>query len=310
MATKEELLEKNLDDLKEMAKEADLKGRSSMGKEELAEALADGGSSDEAEVEAEAKADDGEDHDAPLGHDSAASDASDQDVVDELSPSGKEAFEEMGDVAAHEADLALDASGPLHLQSPHDRIMTGAVSEEHAKEQEEALADRPEDGAYAGEVTEAGFSEDGSFSHLKSEDEQAVSDPDKTKGELRAAGELKQEDVIDYEAYREDADEADEEFDASAKLAQGAGFGNSDVAGGGEYARPYGQKAVFYTDGLGGAAEQNLERAYEIPELLQSNDPVVREAGDESDSEGKEMSDEDKQEAEEVKEGSRQESDE
>jgi hypothetical protein len=42
------------------------------------------------------------------------------------------------------------------------------------------------------------------------------------------------------------------------------------------------QKANLYTDGESGAADHNLERAYEIHENLQSNDPTVRAAGDES----------------------------
>ena len=42
------------------------------------------------------------------------------------------------------------------------------------------------------------------------------------------------------------------------------------------------QKGVLYTDGLSGGADSNLERAYEIPENLQSNDPEVRAVGDES----------------------------
>lgn len=41
-------------------------------------------------------------------------------------------------------------------------------------------------------------------------------------------------------------------------------------------------KAVLYTDGLSGHAEQNLERAYEFNERLQSNNPDVRRAGDNS----------------------------
>lgn len=48
----------------------------------------------------------------------------------------------------------------------------------------------------------------------------------------------------------------------------------------------YPQKSVLYTDGLSGRAEENLERAYEIPEVLQSSDEEEREAGDESNSSG------------------------
>jgi len=46
----------------------------------------------------------------------------------------------------------------------------------------------------------------------------------------------------------------------------------------------YPQKGVLYTDGLSGRADSNLERAYEIPEELQSSDDEEREAGDESNS--------------------------
>jgi len=44
----------------------------------------------------------------------------------------------------------------------------------------------------------------------------------------------------------------------------------------------YSQKSVLYTDGNSGHAHLNLERAYEIPEFLQSNDPDQRSSGDES----------------------------
>ncbi len=288
MATKEELLEK--------AKELDVEGRSGMNKEELEKAVADAEGSSE-------PADSGNDTGFSVdGKDSEASDASDEDVKEGLSPSGKEALEEMGEdsEAAKLADVALDASGPLHLQDPADRVMTGAVNEEHAKEQEELLVNRPED--FVGDVTEAGFDEDGvPAASSRRESEPSVSDPDRSKAELRAAGELKQEDVIDFPS----AVQADEDEDAIRNEAASGPFSNTAVMGASD--RTFAQKAVFYTDGLGGGAEQNLERAYEIPELLQSNNPVVREAGDESLSQGVEKSDEEQGQADDVKSGAREE---
>jgi hypothetical protein len=41
-------------------------------------------------------------------------------------------------------------------------------------------------------------------------------------------------------------------------------------------------KGVLYTDGISGDATNNLERAYEYNERLQSNDPKVRASGDQS----------------------------
>lgn len=66
-------------------------------------------------------------------------------------------------------------------------------------------------------------------------------------------------------------------------------------------------KGVLYTDGLSGAADQNLERAYEYNERLQSNDPEVRKAGDESLSESalEARDDKDAEEARAVSEGER-----
>lgn len=56
----------------------------------------------------------------------------------------------------------------------------------------------------------------------------------------------------------------------------------SDIAGDEVRGRWTKAKAVLYTDGLSGDAGGNLERAYEFNERLQSNDPAVRRAGDES----------------------------
>lgn len=285
MASKEELLEKNLDELKEMAKDADLEGRSKMGKEELAEALADDSSSDEADADESAVLD---------------AEASEEAAEERLETVEEEAGPVAAELSAHEE---LDVQGPLVTGKPSERIMTGAVSEEHAEEQAELLANQPED--YVGDVSEAGFDEDGrpaesegaESSFRAREDSPSKSDPDRTYGELRAEGLLDQRDVVDYDAQRQ-VPEAD-----APMREEGSVFANSAVAGNPNTGRSFGQKAVFYTDGLSGGAEQNLERAYEIPELLQSNDPAEREAGDESLSEAAKeaKSEEEKEHAEAVK---------
>lgn len=66
-------------------------------------------------------------------------------------------------------------------------------------------------------------------------------------------------------------------------------------------------KAVLYTDGLSGDAEQNLERAYEYNERLQSNNPDVRRAGDESlsDAAKENRDDRDARESQQVIDGGR-----
>jgi hypothetical protein len=211
---------------------------------------------------------------AQEGHNSEASDADSPEVVENLSDSGQEALADMDEASKDEADLALDASGPLVLQHPDERVMTGAVSEEHAEAQKEATKDLPDD--YVGEVTESG--------NLASKE----------------AVKKEQEDVIDFPpplAGRE----AQEAHSRRAAAAETGGFlADSPVAGGGKV---YAQKGVFYTDGISGAADHNLERAYEIPEVLQSSNPSERKAGDESLSEAAkdDKTSEEKEQAEEVK---------
>jgi hypothetical protein len=169
---------------------------------------------------------------AAVGHDSEASDADNPNVTENLSPEGQEAAEKLDDEALEEADLALDASGPLHLQDPAEREMTGAVSEEQAKEQEATLAGVED---LHGSVSEAG------------------EPASERKGEVK-----QQEDVIDFPPPV-----AEREPDPRRR-------------------RVFEQKGQLYTDGLSGAADSNLERAYEIPEALQSSNPEERAAGDES----------------------------
>lgn len=270
MATKEELRTK-LDELGVEQPSADAK------KEELEEAVASAEGSSDAEKE-------------------------------DLSPSGQEALEEMGEdsEAAKEADLALDASGPLHLESPSVREMTGAVSEEHAKEQEELLKDKPED--YVGSVSEAGFDEDGNpaagSAEPKGQPKDNLSENDERDPE--DVYEVRQEDVIDFPPPVGEREGESGKGDETAEGAAGGAFHTEALGSAstpGARSRLFEQKAVFYTDGLSGEADHNHERAYATPEILQSSDPVVREAGDVSESEAFKAtkSDKDEERAEEAK---------
>lgn len=125
MATHEELRAKTKEELVELARERDLEGRSGLNKEELVDALADGDEKSTSQGADERKAE-----------------------LEEKTP-------EAAELAAEEMDL----QGPLHLQSPEERIMTGAVSEDQAKEQEQLLADKPDN--HVGEVTDAGYNTKG-----------------------------------------------------------------------------------------------------------------------------------------------------
>lgn len=248
MATKEELQSKSKEELLELARERDVEGRSGMNKDELASALADDSSSEEGKSEGS---------------------------EERLEAVKEEAGEAHADLVTEE----LDEKGPLHVQAPSERIMTGAVNEEQAKEQEKILkeADLPE--GYVGDVTESGEPVD------------ATTDVQKSA-----------EDVIDFPPPPEPTEPKEEDY----TVQNNGPFGSSITTDG---RKNFGQKAVFYTDGLSGAADQNLERAYDLPEKLQSNDAEVRTAGDESESEAAQdnKSEEEKSEAEDVKGGSRQE---
>jgi hypothetical protein len=306
MATKEELRAK-LDELGAEQPSADAK------KEELEDAVAKAeGSSDGAQTKQQAAGDDTAF--VADGKNTEASNPKNENVQESLSPEGQEALGEMGEdsEAAKEADLALDASGPLHLEPPHTREMTGAVSEEHAKEQEEVLKNKPED--YVGSVSEAGFDEDGNPAHAttlgepKGQPKDNLSENDDRKPE--DVYEVRQEDVIDYPpplGEREEALTGEKvKGDETAEGAAGGAFHSEPLGAAstpGARSRLFEQKAVFYTDGLSGAADHNHERAYVTPEVLQSDNPTVRTAGDESESEAfqEEKSAKDKRLAEETK---------
>lgn len=160
MADAEELQDKTKDELLDLAREQDLAGRSSLNKDELVEALAsDSGDGSVSEGGTEVR----DPQDLLTSTGDGASDGE--------SEGADERLQEVEDVAPVEADLAateLDFQGPLHLQAPEERIMTGAVNGEQAKEQEELLANRPE--GFVGDVTEAGFDADGNLKTTKRTD--------------------------------------------------------------------------------------------------------------------------------------------
>lgn len=289
MATKEELLER--------ARELEVEGRSSMSKEELEKAVANAERSSGDEVA------DGSER----GFEREGSDLDDPEVKAELSPSGQEAAEKLDDASADLANAAMDASGPLHLQSPEDRIMTGAVNEEQAEEQRKLLEENMGDEGHAGHFTEAGqplstgLYDEQDAARAKGEQKDNLHESDD-----RELHEVRQEHVIDFpppvgqregttSRSQDRAEDSAEERNPDLAYAEpgGAPLGNPVIGAGSRVGDVYSQKGVLYTDGLSGHADHNLERAYEIPELLQSSDAGERKAGDESLSEAaKEQKDE------------------
>lgn len=250
-----------------------------------------------------------EEHDAGSGEETAdgsapeyegeASDLDNAGVREGLSPSGNEAADKLSDENKDLANAALDASGPLHLQAPEERVMTGAVNEDQAKEQEELLADRVGEEGHAGNFDEAGnpLSNGGT-------DDQAVAraggDVKDNLGEDddREVYEVRPEHVIDFpppvgqregstSRGQDRASDRQEERNPDMAYAEpgGSPLGNAVIGAGSRTGDVYSQKSVLYTDGLSGPADHNLERAYEIPEVLQSSNQEEREAGDESVSE-------------------------
>jgi hypothetical protein len=126
MPTKEELLER--------ARELEVEGRSGMGKDELAKAVR------KAEKAAKTETD------------VVPSEESEELEQERLDTVEEEAGPETRELVAEE----LDTAGPLLVQPPSERIMTGAVTEDQAEEQEEILSDKPE-GVHPAFVTEAGY---------------------------------------------------------------------------------------------------------------------------------------------------------
>jgi hypothetical protein len=143
----------------------------------------------------------------------------------------------------------------------------------------------------------------------KEELEKAVAEAEGSSSEATKA-EVKAEDIIDFPppvAEREALATGQEvKGDNTLQQSPSGAFHNEPLGSAsvpGSRSRLFEQKATFYTDGLSGAADHNHERAYSTPEVLQSNDPVVRTAGDESESEAFKAakSDKDNRLAEEAK---------
>lgn len=154
--TKAELLEE--------AQKRNLEGRSSLDKDGLVAALEadDAKSADDSES-------DGEVTDAVdlLTPSNAAEDGSeavaDGDEVTEdgelvgptVTDEDQENFDKVGEVGDEYQDLVdtrLATHGPLTIENPENRIMTGAVNEEQAKEQEAIFAELPD--GFVGDLPE------------------------------------------------------------------------------------------------------------------------------------------------------------
>lgn len=238
--------EKTVAELKDEAKSRDLSGYSSLNRDELVKFLSDN---------------DAEGDGSPtLGADSEASDANDPNVTENLSPEGQEALAELGEVEADQADLALDASGPLHLEKPSERILAGAASPEEAKEQEELIGELPED--HVGNIRGDGF----------------VPERDGVEREGSGPnGEIVQEDVIDFPSPIADVEgERKDAGDGKKATVVNAPYVNEDAAreafpDEGETVaqyRVFNQRAQLYTDGLSGQADHNTALAYRVPDVL------------------------------------------
>lgn len=265
--------DQTVEELRKQASDRNLEGRSGLNKDELVAALEKSDSSGDSNQELAGPADAGdtpeeveetlpeavqgderdqaaEEH-AAVTHHTEASDPDNPEVVDNLSPEGQDALEELDpdSVAAHEADLALDASGPLHLQSPSERVQAGAINEEHGKEIAAKVGKLPDD--FVGNILE-----DGS---LVGVDEAKYVDP---------------QDVIDFPPPIQPGREARE--DVQTRDERGVGLAHQTRAAAEAYPdegptvaapRLYEQRGQLYTDGLSGQADHNTAMAYRQPDL-------------------------------------------
>lgn len=248
--------EKSVEELRELAAERELEGRSKLTtKDKLVAALEE---SDSTQGQDEPRgASWGTLGPEQEGHDSPASDPQDSAVVSELSDEGETALIELGDdsESAQLADLALDASGPLHLQSPSERVMVGAVNEAQAKEQTKKIGDVPED--FVGD-----FREDGSPLGVE---------PRRGSG---PNGEVLAQDVIDFPPPLPAEEDINPEQVRDERLGGGT-YAQTRAAQeafpeeGPTIAQPrlYEQRGQLYTDGLSGQADHNLVMAYRVPDV-------------------------------------------
>lgn len=119
--------------LQDRARELDIEGRSGMSADELRAAIAEAEGAEESDAS----------EDEVLSNEESA----------ELSGEGAVAAEELSEADLELAEPEMDFAGPLHLQSPSERVETGAMSEEQAEEQ---AARGEERGDTVGETLESG----------------------------------------------------------------------------------------------------------------------------------------------------------
>lgn len=278
--------ERSVEDLKAEASERELEGRSKLTKkEDLVAALEaddaskgdeseDGASASEEQEELREELDEyveerneEEGDDRPtIGFESDASDP-DNPVVDRAMEDKPE-YEDLSEEDKELADLALDASGPLNVESPYGRIMTGAVSEEDAAEQEKEVGKLPEEYPKDLPIPER-------------IDDNFVEEAKELVGRQGEYDDVQQEDVIDFPAAPHEHKEA-----AEARAAERRDEVNAEREEGyvdlrrqnvaetqGEEEelvaqwRPFDQRSVLYTDGVSGPGGENLERAYRVSDL-------------------------------------------
>lgn len=226
------------EELLELARERDIQGRSNLDKEGLVKAHEEfDASSEDAELE-------------------EFSDEEEAELEESLEGEDAEAFDQAGEVgeATQDAvDLSLAASGPFVLERPENRIVTGAVNEEQAAEQEAQRAKLGDD--FVGDFPE----------FVTDEVAEAAQGP-RT---------VNQEDVIDFPPNLVDHENAVYErstgvlSDANEDLRNREdGRARNVVETQGDrkplvaQKRTWNQRAQLYTDGLGGTGDHNLERAY------------------------------------------------
>lgn len=215
------------------------------------------------EVEAARK--EGFDIESP-GYQSEASDP-DNPVV-EAKLGEDEEYQQLSDEEKELADLALDASGPLNVQSPYGRVTTGAVSEEQAKQQEEERAKLPEE--YVGDVPERVTDEQVEWA-------ERTLDPEKqTEYELEAHNRANNVDgpsLNDQYAALEDRKNRLHERDvnvlATAEAAEDQNI-HETVGHEGQpqdYTRIFQQRTQLDTTGLGGPGANRIDKAYRTPAI-------------------------------------------
>lgn len=195
------------------------------------------------------------------GFASEASDPQNPDVRSNVSDAA--VLDALDDEEAALADIALDASGPLKLESPHERQMVGAQTPEEAELQLERTKDLPAE--YVG--------------HIRADGTAVGRESKQGSGE---GGKILQEDVIDFPPPLGEAEEGAKNRDENLRARDpqmSTEFEKSRAASevfpdeGEQVAqdRLYQQRGQFYTDGVSGQADHNLAMAYRVHSLRSGN---------------------------------------